>query len=422
MIILGIGIKYGLDYYEINQDELIFSTLEILGIVGLIMIVLEAALDLELSKEKWPTIWKSFTIAIISLGSCALLISVIINQFFQETPMISLVYAVPLSIVSSAIIIPSVAGLAKDKKEFMIYESTFSDILGIMFFYFLTGNMESQEAGEVVYGIIGNIIITIVVAFVFSYGLVLLFQRIQDDVKLFLLIALLILIYSIGKQLHLSSLVIILTFGVMINNSKLFFFGKLKDWVDHKVIDKIVNELHLVTKESAFVVRTFFFVVFGTTINLKALLNLEILGVSLLIVAAIFLIRFIVLKLFLWKKSILPELLIAPRGLITVLLFFSIPIEYESDLFNPDIILITILVTSIIMTWGLISYSGKIDDVPENIKGAQKISYFMERMEPNMHPIETQKSIPEISGTATKDVPRIVDDNTAEESSKNDKG
>ncbi|MFT6054129.1 MAG: NhaP-type Na+/H+ or K+/H+ antiporter [Roseivirga sp.] len=422
LIILGIGIKYGLDYYEINQDELIFSTLEILGIVGLIMIVLEAALDLELSKEKWPTIWKSFTIAIISLGSCALLISVIINQFFQETPMISLVYAVPLSIVSSAIIIPSVAGLAKDKKEFMIYESTFSDILGIMFFYFLTGNMESQEAGEVVYGIIGNIIITIVVAFVFSYGLVLLFQRIQDDVKLFLLIALLILIYSIGKQLHLSSLVIILTFGVMINNSKLFFFGKLKDWVDHKVIDKIVNELHLVTKESAFVVRTFFFVVFGTTINLKALLNLEILGVSLLIVAAIFLIRFIVLKLFLWKKSILPELLIAPRGLITVLLFFSIPIEYESDLFNPDIILITILVTSIIMTWGLISYSGKIDDVPENIKGAQKISYFMERMEPNMHPIETQKSIPEISGTATKDVPRIVDDNTAEESSKNDKG
>lgn len=422
LIILGIGIKYGLDYYEINQDELIFSTLEILGIVGLIMIVLEAALDLELSKEKWPTIWKSFTIAIISLGSCALLISVIINQFFQETPMISLVYAVPLSIVSSAIIIPSVAGLAKDKKEFMIYESTFSDILGIMFFYFLTGNMESQEAGEVVYGIIGNIIITIVVAFVFSYGLVLLFQRIQDDVKLFLLIALLILIYSIGKQLHLSSLVIILTFGVMINNSKLFFFGKLKDWVDHKVIDKIVNELHLVTKESAFVVRTFFFVVFGTTINLKALLNLEILGVSLLIVAAIFLIRFIVLKLFLWKKSMLPELLIAPRGLITVLLFFSIPIEYESDLFNPDIILITILVTSIIMTWGLISYSGKIDDVPENIKGAQKISYFMERMEPNMHPIETQKSIPEISGTATKDVPRVVDDNTAEESSKNDKG
>ncbi|MFT6972331.1 MAG: NhaP-type Na+/H+ or K+/H+ antiporter [Roseivirga sp.] len=422
LIILGIGIKYGLDYYEINQDELIFSTLEILGIVGLIMIVLEAALDLELSKEKWPTIWKSFTIAIISLGSCALLISVIINQFFQETPMISLVYAVPLSIVSSAIIIPSVAGLAKDKKEFMIYESTFSDILGIMFFYFLTGNMESQEAGEVVYGIIGNIIITIVVAFVFSYGLVLLFQRIQDDVKLFLLIALLILIYSIGKQLHLSSLVIILTFGVMINNSKLFFFGKLKDWVDHKVIDKIVNELHLVTKESAFVVRTFFFVVFGTTINLKALLNLEILGVSLLIVAAIFLIRFIVLKLFLWKRSMLPELLIAPRGLITVLLFFSIPIEYESDLFNPDIILITILVTSIIMTWGLISYSGKIDDVPENIKGVQKISYFMERMEPNMHPIETQKSIPEISGTATKDVPRVVNDNTAEESSKNDKG
>ena len=113
LILLGIGIKYGLDAYGINQDKLIFSTLELLGIVGLIMIVLEAALDLELSKEKWPIIWKSFAVALISLGGCAFLISVIINHFYQETPLISLVYAIPLSVVSSAIVIPSVSSLVK---------------------------------------------------------------------------------------------------------------------------------------------------------------------------------------------------------------------------------------------------------------------------------------------------------------------
>ncbi len=66
LILLGVGIKLVMDYNDYNQDALIFSTLEVLGIVGLIMIVLEAAIDLELSKEKWPIIWKSFTVALLS--------------------------------------------------------------------------------------------------------------------------------------------------------------------------------------------------------------------------------------------------------------------------------------------------------------------------------------------------------------------
>ena len=357
LILLGIGLKQVMNFYDYHQDGLIFNTLEILGIVGLIMIVLEAAIDLELSKEKWPIIWKSFLVALISLISCAFLISFFINQFFREDPFISLVYAVPLAIVSSAIVIPSIGGLAKDKKEFMIYESTFSDILGIMFFYFLVGNSDSESANTVVYGVIGNIVLTIVLSFVTSYGLVMLFQRIEGEVKLFLLIAVLILLYSIGKQLHLSSLVIILSFGVLINNTQLFFIGRLKKWVDEKVVAGILKDLHLVTRESAFVVRTFFFVVFGTTINLGALLNLKIVGISLLIVGSFFAIRFLVLKAFFLKRSILPELFISPRGLITVLLFFSIPTGLTSDVFSADIILITILSTSFIMTWGLIKHA-----------------------------------------------------------------
>ena len=37
----------------------------------------------------------------------------------------ALLYATPLSILSSAIIIPSVSGLSEAKKEFHVYESTF---------------------------------------------------------------------------------------------------------------------------------------------------------------------------------------------------------------------------------------------------------------------------------------------------------
>lgn len=389
LILLGVGIKLVMDYNDYNQDALIFSTLEVLGIVGLIMIVLEAAIDLELSREKWPIIWKSFTVALLSLLVCAFAISFIINQVFHEDPIISLVYAVPLSIMSSAIVIPSVTGLFEDKKEFMIYESTFSDILGIMFFYFLVENVGAENTGTVVYSIIGNIVITIVVSIAISYALVMLFQRIVGDVKLFMLIAVLILLYAIGKQLHLSSLVIILVFGLLLNNTHLFFFGKLKAWLDAKMISGVLKDLHLVTRESAFVVRTFFFVVFGTTIDFRALLDLEIVGVSLIIVAVFYASRFLLLKAFFLKKSILPELFITPRGLITVLLFFSIPVELASETFNSDIILITILATSIIMTWGLVRYSHieppkeaeeVIAEALNQTGNSEEVSYFVSRM------------------------------------------
>lgn len=389
LILLGVVVKLVMDFNGYNQDALIFSTLEVLGIVGLIMIVLEAAIDLELSKEKWPIIWKSFLVALLSLIVCAFAISFVINQFFHEDPIISLVYAIPLSIMSSAIVIPSVNGLFEDKKEFMIYESTFSDILGIMFFYFLIENVGAESTGTVVYSIIGNIFITIVVSIAISYALVLLFQRIVGDVKLFMLIAVLILLYAIGKQLHLSSLVIILVFGIILNNSQLFFFGKLKSWIDAKVISGVLKDLHLVTRESAFVVRTFFFVVFGTTIDFRALLDLQIVGISLIIVAIFYISRFLLLKAFFLKKSILPELFITPRGLITVLLFFSIPAHLSSETFNADIILITILTTSIIMTWGLIRFSDVEPELePEEVIAdalkkpgeTGEVSYFVSRM------------------------------------------
>ena len=121
LIGLGVGIQELLKAVHVEPD--FFSSLEILGIVGLIMIVLEAALDLELKKDKWPVIWKSFTIAALSLGLTSLALSFLIRLFVSNMEFLaSMVYALPLSIMSSAIIIPSVANLTSYKKEFLIYE------------------------------------------------------------------------------------------------------------------------------------------------------------------------------------------------------------------------------------------------------------------------------------------------------------
>tara|TARA_R110002153_G_scaffold192427_1_gene345693 strand:- start:1993 stop:3252 length:1260 start_codon:yes stop_codon:yes gene_type:complete len=352
LIILGVAIQYGLKYANVGDIDF-FPILEVLGIVGLIMIVLEAALELELKKEKLMPILKSLVIGLLGLVASAWIAALILYQFIPEMSMQSAwLYATPLSILSSAIIIPSVTGLKEHKKEFHVYESTFSDILGIMMFYFLTGGLNPEEDAGVV-GFFGNLILTVVIALVASYAIILIFQNIKSHIKLFLLIAVLLLLYGLGKKMHLSSLIIILIFGLVIANMKLFFKGKLSKYLKFKQAHHIYHELHTITGETAFVVRTFFFVIFGLSIAITSIFNLNVALISSLIILSIYAIRFVLLFIFV-GKDILPQLFIAPRGLITVLLFYAIPVEAQVATFDQGILLFVIIGTSLIMTFAMI--------------------------------------------------------------------
>ncbi|WP_158977024.1 cation:proton antiporter [Cellulophaga sp. L1A9] len=353
LIVLGVGLQFGLKY--VNSDAIdFFPILEILGIVGLIMIVLEAALELELKREKLMPILKSFVVALSGLFLSAWVAALILYQFIPDMNMHSAwLYATPLSILSSAIIIPSVNDLKSHKKEFHIYESTFSDIIGIMMFYFLAGKLNPAEDTGFV-GFTSNLLLTIVISLVASYAIILIFQNIKSQVKLFLLIAVLLLLYAVGKKMHLSSLIIILIFGLVIANMKLFFKGKLlSKLLDYKKAHHIYHELHTITAETAFVVRTFFFVIFGLTIAITSIFNINVAIISSLIIVSIYAIRAVLMLIFV-GKDMLPQLFIAPRGLITVLLFYAIPEGAKVEGFDSGILLFVIIATSLIMTFAMI--------------------------------------------------------------------
>lgn len=378
LIILGIILKYVLEFIgEGNID--FFASLEILGIIGLIMIVLEAALELKLKREKLVPILKSMAIALIGLVASAWVVAEILFHFIDGmTKTSAWLYATPLSVLSSAIIIPSVSGLSEIKKEFHIYESTFSDIMGIMMFYFLTGNLNpAKEAGNGVASFAGNIGLTIVISIIASYAIILIFQQIKSQAKQFLLIAVLLLLYALGKKLHLSSLIIILIFGLIIANMNLFFGGFLSKYLNKERAEQIYHELHIITLETAFVVRTFFFVIFGITIVLSSLFSITVALTSLLIIASIYLIRFIILRVF-FGSDILPQLFIAPRGLITILLFYAIPEEAQITTFDSGILLFVIIGTSLIMTAAMIKDKRKmktlLDELDDEIDTWDKLN------------------------------------------------
>ena len=354
LLLIGLGVTIQVAIPSIRNNSLLNNSILIIGKVGLILIVLEAALDLKIKKNKIVLIIKSFIMALFGLLATSFIITFAIQFFLESSFYKSFVYAVSISILSSAIIIPSVAQLKENQKEFMIYESTFSDIIGIILFQFLVSPEEFYSTSHVVYSVTSKILITVFIAIAFGYLAVWAIQKLTSHVKLFLIIAVLLLVYSIGSIFHLSSLIIILLFGLILGNTSIFFSGILKNKINTEKIKLIFKEFYTITLESAFVLRTFFFVLFGITISLTAFLDYNIAIQSLVLTGIIFLVRFIILAVLLGIKKTTPQLFIAPRGLITILLFYTIPEKYLIENFNQGVLLYTILFTSLIMTIALI--------------------------------------------------------------------
>lgn len=375
LIAMGIAIRQGFNAVGLSAIPFEGLVLELLGTVGLIFIVLEAALELELRKDKLTLILRSATLALAALALSTGAIAAFLHFALTMPWFNAVVYGIPLSIMSSAIIIPSVGGLSPASREFMVYESTFSDIFGIMAFYLLLGNQDAASGAEVVQSIAVNLLGTLVISVAVAYAMVYVLQKIESGVRLFLSIAVLLLIYAIQKLFHLSPLILILIFGLMLNNHKLFFpdwLGITNGWPGKLLKDDrmkaLHHDFHVLTLESAFVIRTFFFVLFGMTVSLGVLLDVEVLLQGLIISVLLYVVRLVLL----WamkQEPLSPLLYIAPRGLITVLLFFAIESQYVElvvPAFDQGILLVVILTTSLVMTAALISKGSGLQPVPEH--------------------------------------------------------
>lgn len=352
LIAAGFGVRISPWFSQMGSAVDIFLTLNILGVIGLIMIVLEAALDLKLTREKLPLILRAFFISLLLLLVTSGVVGYIIHRSAEIEFRDALLYSIPLSVMSSAIIIPSVARLKKNTKEFMIYESTFSDILGIILFYMLLDWFEVSQLSEVLIDSAGKIGITVGASIIVTFALTFLFQRMFNEINYFLIFAILLLIYAVGKEFHLSALILILIFGIMINNKAVFFRGIFHRFIHDETYETILSNIKLFVKDTAFLIRTFFFFFFGLSIAPEAFLSLSTYYVVALILVALYAIRYFSLKVFFHAK-IFPVLFIAPRGLITILLLFSIPEHLVNDQFEGDITFMVIIATNLIMMFAL---------------------------------------------------------------------
>jgi Kef-type K+ transport system membrane component KefB len=364
LIATGISIKYLSKYYGYLEQD-VAKLVKILGAIGLIMIVLEAALDLELSSNKLKVIRDSMLSATFVFIISALGIAFLLHMWLGESLHGAFLYSVPMSIISSAIVIPSTAHLPEWKKEFIIYESSFSDIIGIMVFnYLLMDNMMSWRSLGI---FAGNVGLAIIISAIASLILIYMLTRISVNLKFFLIFAILALVYSAGEMVKIPSLLIILVFGLLLNNSSLLFTGRFKELATPQYMVDILNLMRSITAETSFLIRTFFFILFGYTINLELVVNPQVILLGSLIVSVLFVVRYLYLR-FILRANLLPELFLMPRGLITILLFYSIPAGKTMGSFNIGVLFFVVVTTSLLMMLGLVFFKTASPDYITKIK------------------------------------------------------
>lgn len=358
LLLLGWGVKQTSIVLNIDIPNL-EPILPILGTIGLILIVLEGALELELEPSKFEMIKKSTLLALIQMLVISFGLALSFQYFAGSTFKSGLINAIPLAIVSSAIAIPSAKNLMRNEKEFITYESSLSDIFGVIFFNFILMNdhLNASSFSMFLLQLLLMIIVSLASTIILSY----LLKRINHSIKFIPIILLVILIYSISKVYHMPSLIFILIFGLFIGN-----IDELKkiSWINRMKPENLNQEVHKfkeITTEITFMIRALFFLLFGYLINISELLNVDTALWSFLLTGGIFLLRFLLIYLFQLKQK--PILYIAPRGLITILLFLSIPASQQFYMANKSLILQVIILSAFVMMFGLMNYK----KVPEKV-------------------------------------------------------
>ncbi|MGY8967946.1 MAG: hypothetical protein ACKVHT_05540 [Flavobacteriales bacterium] len=359
LMFTGIIIRAITNLYGFTDFAFLDKLIPVLGTVGLILIVLEGALELDIKREKLPVILKGFFAAALILILNIIAVSWAFENILNLEHKTAIIFAIPLAIISSAVAIPSAAGLLNREKEFVVYESTFSDILGIMIFNYAIRQFESNQtliSAESIVALGLQIIGVIVVSLIITYLLFQLLQKIEHHVKFFLILALLVLVYAFGKFFHLPALVTIFIFGLFLSNVKALLPGFMQRYLDLNQTEKGLHEFHILTAESTFLVKTFFFLFFGFSISLVEFSSVTPFIYGVLIFGIMLLIRYLYFIATTFKIKPSPIVYMSPRGLISILLFLQIKevtfINTAASIIDEQVLLVVILASMLMMTLG----------------------------------------------------------------------
>ena len=327
------------------------ALLSVLGTLGLILIVLEGALDLDLVAGRRGFLQRTFASAVLGVVAGSAVLASLLHLLFEMPWPAAALVAIPFGVISSAAAIPAADVLPKDEREFVIYESSWSDIVGVMLFNAAMVAVAAGGGGFTL-SLLGGGAAVLLIGGLLGLGMIWLVGNLEGQVKFLPLIFGLVGVYAAAEVLQLSPLLIVLVLGLMLNNPQLLRrirpLVRLQSPQYHAELERLKH----LTAEATFLVRTFFFLLLGYSTDLATLADLRAWGFALVVVVLVFGLRWPLLWLFNGRRP-RPLLWAAPRGLITVVLFYTLPAEMLPASLPHGALILVVLISCVVMALGL---------------------------------------------------------------------
>jgi Kef-type K+ transport system membrane component KefB len=348
LIALGIVLQLIVNYTGFEIPNL-RPMLPVLGTLGLILIVMEASLEIKFEKHKIKGLLQGIMASIVLTVLFVSILTFVFIKIWQLPLAATLLNVIPLGIISSAVAISASGLLNRDQREFITFESAVSDIFGILLFDFIILNHESFTAGLVDFA--SKTLVTIIIAAILTVLLAWLLYKINYHVNYIIILTAVVMAYALAKLIYLPGLFLVVAFGLSLSNNHLAQNTFVKRFIDFDKFRNDIDSFKKILAELTFIVRSFFFIMFGFYVNLSGLIDVHSVMLAVAITAFIFFLRLVFFYLFIGKDS--GKLVwFAPRGLITILLFMSVPDMFRIDIINEEVVTLVILMSIFVMMLG----------------------------------------------------------------------
>ncbi len=321
------------------------ALLPVVGTIGLILIVLEGSLDLELRRERAALIARSSGAALAGFLVTLAVFAWLFGRLLGYDWSTAVLAAMPFAVISSAVAIPSAVGLPDKAREFVVYESSLSDIIGVLVFYAWLSSGGSMD--RFLASLLGGGALSLLAAIVTALGIFFLINRIEGHIRFVPILAGLLLLYAVGKMLHLSPLILILVCGLLLNNPRLLEWNAWLKSMHRPRYDTTLSEFKGLVAELTFAVKSVFFIMLGYWTDVREMADWRVWAIAAVMVGVIYASRVGILKLL--RVGNRQQLVwVAPRGLITVLLFITASATGKLVGFPFGAVMVVVLATALV--------------------------------------------------------------------------
>ncbi len=297
----------------------------LLSAVALILMLFDGGSHLTLNTLK-TTIMNSAGLLVSTFLFTSLITFLISSIFLGYSFLSALFIGLILGNISPAVVVPLVKMLnISDKTKTMLFvESAISDVFSIIF---ALGVLKIIEVGSIDFGeliglkMIGSIVLAIIVGTIGAFTWATILNKVRKfPNSIFTSLAFLFILYGLSETLGYNGPITALVFGLIVANSK-----KIPEEIVHKLGSGRFEEFNIMEKtlfsEVIFLVKTFFFIYLGISIQLN---SFKILFWGLVITVLIYIGRFLMTRFTVPKDFGKQERglisTIAPKGLATAVL------------------------------------------------------------------------------------------------------